>query len=92
MQSRATEATEFIHEKIRAACAQKGIQVNMHGDDFDLFQSGVFDSLGFVSLVTALEQKFGNELDFSEIDPEQFTTVKGLANVVAKASPTGPTE
>ncbi len=57
------------------------------GDDFDLREAGVVDSLGFLELVTALEDQLGIELDFEELDPEQLTTVGPLvAHVAAQAA------
>jgi acyl carrier protein len=52
-------------------------------DDFDVREAGVVDSLGFIELVTALEDAFGVELDFEDLDPEQLTTVGPLASYVA---------
>jgi acyl carrier protein len=52
-------------------------------DDFDLREAGVVDSLGFLELVTALEDQLGIELDFEALDPEQLTTVGPLVRHVA---------
>jgi acyl carrier protein len=53
-------------------------------DDFDLREAGVVDSLGFLELVTALEDQLGIELDFEALDPEQLTTVGPLVRHVAE--------
>ena len=47
--------------------------------DVDLVGSGIMDSLAFLELVAALESEFNvDALDFAELDPERFTTPRGL--------------
>jgi len=77
------EARSFIVAKIQSSFQGKEISVEAIEDSFDLFESGAFDSLAFVSLITSVEQHFGIELDFSEIDPAEFTTLGGLTAVIA---------
>ncbi len=48
----------------------------------NLVGSGLVDSLGFLTLVGAIETAFSLELDFGDADPELFTTAEGLAAVV----------
>lgn len=86
MSNQEIEPRGFILTRIVEACENKGIQADGIDDGFDLFSTGAFDSLGFVSLVTSIEDQFGIELDFSELDPEAFTTLGGLASVVSAAT------
>ncbi|MBL8554530.1 MAG: hypothetical protein JNL41_09650 [Phenylobacterium sp.] len=53
-------------------------------DDCDLLLSGMIDSLGMLSLVETLQQRFGEELDFEELDPEDMTVVGPLASFVVE--------
>jgi acyl carrier protein len=47
--------------------------------DFDLVRSGLLDSMAFVDLVGALEEKLGVQIDFEKVmEDERFTTVSGL--------------
>jgi len=46
--------------------------------DVDLVSSGILDSLDFLELVSSLEGEFKIKVDFSVLDPEQFTTLDGL--------------
>lgn len=50
--------------------------------DVDLIGSGIFDSLAFLELVAMLEGEFRVELDFAELDPERFTTPRGLGEAI----------
>jgi acyl carrier protein len=52
-------------------------------DDFDMRAEGVVDSLGFVQLITELEQRLGFDIDLADLDPEQLTTVGPLARHIA---------
>lgn len=47
--------------------------------DTNLLLSGVLDSLGFVELLAHLEETAGFTVDLAELDPEEFTTIIGLA-------------
>ena len=53
-------------------------------DDCDLLLSGFVDSLGLLELMTALQDHFGREIDFGELDAEQMTIVGPLRKFVAE--------
>jgi acyl carrier protein len=52
-------------------------------DNCDLLLSGVIDSLGLLELVTAVNEHYGREIDFEDLDPEQMTIVGPLCDFVA---------
>ncbi len=52
-------------------------------DDFDLRAHGVVDSLGFLELVTMLEEELQLEVDLDVLAPEELTTVGPLVEAVA---------
>lgn len=56
------------------------------GDDEDLFEAGVVDSATFLDLCLALEERTGGIIDITELEPEQFSTIRGLYHV-AVANP-----
>jgi len=51
-------------------------------DDFDLFKEGVIDSLGMINLTAEIEEHFGREIDFADLDPEQMTVVGPLCRYI----------
>lgn len=53
-------------------------------DDLNLPESGLLDSYGFIQLLTDVEEAFGVEVDFGELDPQEFTTLGGLVRCLAK--------
>ena len=54
------------------------------GSDFEFFHNGVLDSLGVVELVSAVEDELGVALREEDLLDERFSTVGGLAMIVAE--------
>ena len=50
----------------------------------DLFDSGIIDSLAFVTLLQALEERFGFTIAVEELDVSSFSTVDGIVAYVAR--------
>ena len=46
----------------------------------DLLTVGVLDSLSFIDLIGFIESKTGRRIELADIEPEEFTTVKGLCH------------
>lgn len=80
-----------VRERIRAALSPRLTEMGLTqadvGDGMSLTQSGVLDSFALMELIGRLEQDLHVELDFDTVEPEQFTTVKGLAAAFIKALP-----
>jgi acyl carrier protein len=72
-----------ILEVCGPALAVCGVDVAAPPADLDLRACGAIDSLGFIELVTELEEVFGVELELEDIDPEQLTMLEPLAAAVA---------
>lgn len=53
-------------------------------EETDLFKSGVLDSLGVVSLVTFIDEKFGCSLDFEELTEENLANLKSITALVLR--------
>ncbi len=85
MRRNAGEITAFICTALRERATELGIQVSDIDDEFRFFESGVLDSMGFVSLIARLEDHFSAQIDFTLLPPEAFSTVIGLATTVADA-------
>ena len=50
--------------------------------DEDLFSLGILDSLGMARLIPAVEKEFDIEIDIEDIVPENFTTIRDIANLL----------
>ena len=81
------EAIEnYIREHLAQVAREKGIDLpEIHGDS-NLLDLGVLDSLGFVQMLMSLEAEFDLELDLTEMDPDEFTSLKGLVATALKTS------
>jgi acyl carrier protein len=52
-------------------------------DDRDLLTDGLIDSLGLLSLIEALQERFGDSLDFEALDVDDLTIAGPLSQFVA---------
>ena len=68
-------AKEWIRQQNEHACLAT-VEVT---EDIDLLSSGVLDSMGFIELMLFLETVIGEKIDLSDVDPDDFTTIRGLA-------------
>jgi acyl carrier protein len=53
-------------------------------DDYDLLRSGLIESLYLIELMSDVSEYFGQEIDFSELDPEKMTVVRPLCTFIAE--------
>jgi acyl carrier protein len=51
-------------------------------DSFDLLTEGVIDSFGIVELIMRLEERYGFEIDFSELDVDNLTRIGPVSRYV----------
>lgn len=81
----AAEIKAFVVEELDEALRDAGIDPAAVPDDLDLVDAGVIDSLGMIEVITAVEERFGVEIDFEELDPELLTVVGSFARFVEGA-------
>jgi len=72
---------EYVHKSLRGQGREVPADLS---DDCDLLLSGYVDSLGLLELMTAIQDHFGREIDFDELDAEQMTIVGPLKRFVAE--------
>jgi acyl carrier protein len=76
---------DFLREYVAKYLRAQGREVPADlSDDCDLLLSGYVDSLGLLELMTAIQDHFGREIDFDELDAEQMTIVGPLKRFVAE--------
>jgi D-alanine--poly(phosphoribitol) ligase subunit 2 len=63
--------------EVAAILAQK-LHIEVPRDDFDLFESGVLDSLSLVELLFQLEHEFGVRILLGEMDLDNFRTIERI--------------
>jgi len=75
---------DFLREYVAKYLRGQGREVPaVLSDDCDLLLSGYVDSLGLLELMTAIQEHFGGEIDFDELDAEQMTIVGPLRRFIA---------
>ena len=70
--------TEIVEKRLVA----QGSEIDISDANASLVDLGVMDSFGFLELVAELEEKTGVFPDFSEADPDEFTSINGLVKIV----------
>jgi len=72
---------EFVVERLAPATGRTDI-----GEEDDLIDSGVVDSLGIFQLVAFLEERFHIAIGDEAITPENFGTLLAIERLVAARS------
>ena len=80
----AADVRAFVVADLTDALTENGIDPDAVGDDFDLLTSGVIDSFGILELIADVNEHFGIEIDFEELDPEGLTIVGQFSAYVAR--------
>lgn len=76
------DVRSFILAGVAEGLAAKQLDPDALPDSFDLLVEGVIDSFGILELVVQIEERFGAELDFAEIDPDELTRIGPLSRYV----------
>lgn len=73
--------TNGLCERI-AALFSGTLNLDVPSVDTDLFETGVLDSLAFVDLLLALEQKFGVTTSLDDLEVDNFRSIARIADFV----------
>jgi acyl carrier protein len=73
--------TDFLNRKLKE---QQRESLRDVGDDYDIFLSGIIDSLSFAELITAASDHFGHEVDLRGMDAEKITLVGPLCTYMSE--------
>jgi acyl carrier protein len=77
-----SQIQDFI---VREMCVGKGI--DSISEDDDLLAGDVIDSLGISELITFLESEYRITVDDSDLDPENFRTLRKIVALVDSKRP-----
>jgi acyl carrier protein len=78
-----SEVRRFLIEHFGSAIAARGVKPEEMGDDFDLLQTGIIDSLGVIEMISAVEKRFGITVDFEAMGPTELTLLGSFSRFVA---------
>ena len=77
------------HEKLRNFISEITFTENEKiKDDTLLFEEGIFDSLGFLSLLSFVNEEFGVEVDNSELNEENFQSINAVVEFISRKKTT----
>lgn len=68
----------FLRDYLDVLARRMGVSSLDVDDDTNLLELGLIDSLGFIELILAVEERFGISLRLDERDPADFTTFGGF--------------
>ena len=78
---------DVIREQVQSRLKDMGLDSSILDGKMDLLQSGIYDSMSFIDMLTAVEERIGTRLDLenSLADPATFT-MDGLAELFKNGS------
>lgn len=79
------EVREFLLDFLASKLKERGSQLPENvPDDCNLLLAGYLDSLGFVELMTAAQERFAREIDFDKLDPDSMTIFGSLSDFISQ--------
>jgi acyl carrier protein len=69
------DVRHFVLAELHEPLALRGLSTEDVDDDFDFRSAGVLDSIGFLDLISAIEDRFGVEVDFDDVSIDELTVV-----------------
>ena len=80
----AEEVRGFIVFHLADSFKENNLAGTEIADDFDLKDRGIIDSIGYLQLITAIEEHFGIEIDFGEMDEENLTVIGSMCRYIGE--------
>ena len=78
-----TTNTQEIRQTVREFISSS-IDISNLGDDENLFETGIVNSLFAVQLMTFIEKTFGIEISMDDLDIENFKSISATAAFVGR--------
>ncbi|GMV51505.1 acyl carrier protein [Nitrospirales bacterium NOB] len=79
---------KHLTEWVKQGRGTVGADLPEFSEDTDLIAAGILDSRGFIEMMLEVEQQTGNRIDLNDVDPSEFTTIRGLCRcAVSQGSP-----
>jgi acyl carrier protein len=76
---RSDEVRTFIISHLADALRENNVGENGITTDFDLMKRGIIDSIGLIQIISAIEEHFGIEIDFEDMDTDSLTVIGPLS-------------
>jgi D-alanine--poly(phosphoribitol) ligase subunit 2 len=75
----------IVEQRVADLLAER-LDVLFTDPNTDLFATGLLDSLGFVTLLHAMEQEFGITIDVDDLEIERFRTIASIVAFIGTAT------
>ena len=82
----ADEVRGFIVSHLANSFKENNLVERQITDDFDLKDRGIIDSIGFLQLISAIEEHFGIEIDFGDMDAEDLTVIGSMCRYIGECT------
>lgn len=83
---REDELLDRIRQWIRQTHQSTAADTVDLSDGTDLIASGLLDSMAFIELIVFVETLTEAKIDLSDIDPAEFTTIRGFCRSVLRTN------
>lgn len=70
---------EKIKKYINDVAIDNGVSLT---EETDLFETGILDSMGFIMLLSFIQEEFGIEFSEEDMNAENFTTLASIVEFV----------
>ena len=80
----ANDVRRFLLNRFSARLTANGINPSDVGDNYDLIEAGIVDSLGLLEMIAAVEEHFNITVYFESMDPAQLPVVGVFSGIVAQ--------
>lgn len=74
---------ELIKQYIVSEILSEGDQDNALKDSDSLIESGIIDSMGIISILSFIEERFSIEISSEELLPENFDSINAITTLVS---------
>ena len=78
----ADEVGQFIVSHLAQSFKENNVTEKEITDDFDLMKRGIIDSIGLIQLFAAIEERFGIEVDFEDMDTDNITVIGSICKYI----------
>jgi acyl carrier protein len=82
----------YVLNSIEELLQTNGVAEKNIDDNFDLLVQGGLGSFDFLHLIISIQEKFGVELDFEQLDPEKATILGTLCQYISDRTQPGASQ
>lgn len=80
-----TQDTFTIRQKVNQYVLQETFaEKNKIQDDSLIFKEGYFDSMGFIRLITFIEEEFGIKISDEDLTEENFESINAITSYILR--------